>query len=181
MLRSVIAIIMILASVVGFVSYVIPTYQGTADARAEEKEFNQALANARRLEEERDALLADFNNIETESLERLETLLPDNIDNVKLIIELDELATTHGLQLQSIDVADSGDADPAEEAPLLREGIASVQLDFSLLGPYERFVAFVEDVENSLRLIDIQQIQFQAATESTNYQYGLSVQTYWLQ
>lgn len=179
MFRTLFSIILIVAAVIGIAMYVVPTYQGTQDARTEERQFDVALANSRRLQAARDELLAKFNAFPKNDIDRLETLLPDNIDNVKLIIELDSLALQHGLAIQNINVLETEETPQSlQESEDRSYGI--VDLNFSVAGPYERFVNFIEDIEGSLRLIDVQSISFQSTTVTDNYQYELTVRTYWL-
>lgn len=178
-MRTILSIIMVVAAVLGVVFYALPTYQSAQALRTEEQELDSALDNARRLQAARDDLLERFNAFSARDLERLETMVPDNIDNVKMIIELDALASQYGLSIQNIDVVE-------EELTLEEQQLADnrnygeVELNLGLVGPYERFVTFVEDVERSLRLIDVQSIAFQTTDIRDNYQYDMVVRTYWL-
>jgi Tfp pilus assembly protein PilO len=172
---------MIIAAAIGIVVYVVPTFQETQEVKTEEQELDRALANARRLQERRAELTTQFNSFTDEELEAIDTLVPDNIDNVKLIIELDALASRHGLAIQNINVVDDSNQATNEELALVAEQeYGTIELDFTVTGPYERFVSFVEDVERSLRLIDVQSIAFQSIAQGANYQYSLRVRTYWL-
>lgn len=178
-MRTILSIIMIIASVAGFIVYIAPQYNDIQALRAEQKEYDGALANAKVLQGEREKLLTRFNEFSPEDVENLEKLLPDNIDNVKLIIELDSLAAQYGMALQDVNVAETqaqGDQVLVEES--LPYGI--VDLEFSVSGPYASFVSFIENIETSLRLIDIYDISFQTPTTTTNYQYRVKIRTYWL-
>lgn len=170
---------MIIASVAGFVIFIAPRYTSVQDLRAEQKEYDTALANARELQAKREELLAKFNEFDTSDVEDLEKLLPDNIDNVKLIIELDSLASQYGMALQDVSVLDN---EPTGEDILIEENLpyGTVGIEFSVTGPYNRFVDFIKNVETSLRLIDVKEITFQTSTLTSNYQYNVEVQTYWL-
>ena len=55
----------------------------------------------------------------------------------------------------------------------------SLILSFSVTGSYDTFRAFVESLEQSLRLVDIQSISF-SATDTGVYDYSIAVKTYWL-
>jgi Tfp pilus assembly protein PilO len=182
MLRTIISGLMIIAAVIGVVAYVVPTFKSAQEIKVEEQELDNALANSRRLQERRAELTEQFNAFTDNEKDTLETLLPDNIDNVNLIIELDALASRHGLAIQNINVVNE-DQDAIEDGATVvssNQDYDSVQLQFSLEGPYEPFVDFVEDVERSLRLIDVESIAFQSVAGSNSYQYDVLVRTYWL-
>lgn len=175
------SIIMILAAIGAIVFFAVPRYQAVADMRQEEAQLTEALANARKLEEARQDLLDRYNSFESEDLRRLETMLPDNIDNVKLIIELDALAAQYSLPLQNVTVENNEETAPG--VAVIDQGTSEygiVQLQFTVRGPYERFVQFLQDLERSLRIIDVRSLQFQTTNEAGIYQYALVIETYWL-
>lgn len=179
-MKTFFSIIVILASILGVVLYVIPTYQSAQALQNEENELNSALTNARLLQEARDDLLLKFNAFTTQDINRLRTMLPDNIDNVKMIIELDALATQLGLSIQSIDVIESSSLSPEEEQARASLPYGVVDLSLQMEGPYERFVEVIEQIERSLRLIDVQDISFRSIDTSSDYTYNMTVRTYWL-
>jgi Tfp pilus assembly protein PilO len=179
-MRTILSIIMVIAAVLGIVLYAVPTYQSAQALQAEEKDLDTALTNARKLQSARDELIQKFNSFSSRDIERIETMIPDNIDNVKLIIELDALASVHGLAIQNIDVVEK-ELSLEEQQMQQSQDYAYVDLNVGLTGPYERFVSFIEDVEKSLRLIDVQAITFQSDDEGRdNYKYDMTVRTYWL-
>ena len=162
------------------VFFIAPRTSGISDLRVQERELNTALDNARRLDETRQELLDRFNAFDTQDLANLKKMLPGNIDNVKLIIELDALAAQYGLPLQNISVEDDA---PDEDVQVIEQGssdVGTVQLKFSVRGPYTQFVNFLESLEHGLRIIDIRGLTFQATEQSDIYQYNLVIETYWL-
>ena len=179
-MKTLLSILMILAAVVGIIFYALPTYQSAQELKAEETDLNNALTNARQLQAARDDLLQRFNAFTSQDLRRLETMLPDNIDNVKMIIELDALATQLGLSIQSIDVIDRENLSNEEQQAQANLPYGVVDLSLSLEGPYERFVELIEQIERSLRLIDVRDISFRSLDISDNYTYDMTVRTYWL-
>lgn len=178
-MRSIIAIIMIIASVAGIIAYIVPQYNTIQEAREELAEYDVALDNATKLQAEREKLLTRFNEFSNEDVEALEKLLPDNIDNVKLIIELDALAARYGMAIQNVNVIDEVNQQQGGATEQSRP-YGTVDLEFSIAGPYDRFVSFIEDVETSLRLIDVYDIVFQTPVTSNNYEYRVKIRTYWL-
>lgn len=178
-MRFFLSTILLLGAIGITIFFIAPNMSGISDLRTQEQEFNTALDNARRLDETREELLNRFNSFDTQDLADLKKMLPSNIDNVKLIIELDALAGQYGLLLQNISVEDSAE----EDVQVIEQGssdIGKIQLKFSIRGNYAQFVDYLESLERSLRIIDVRGLTFQATEQSDVYQYNLLIETYWL-
>src|SRR3989344_1966049 len=86
--------IIFLAGAVGlFFWFIDPTYAQIKELRVEEAEFDNALTRARDLKEVRDELIKRYNAFLPSDISRLKKLLPDHVDNVRLIIDLDSIAS----------------------------------------------------------------------------------------
>ncbi len=179
-MRLILAIIMILASGVGFVVYIVPSYSEAQTLRAKHTEYQTILANARKLAETRDDLLKKYNAFSPNDLARLETMLPQSPDNVKFILELSGLAERSGLLLQNVKVTDdAADAKRGSERKT-DDAYGTVGLEFTIVGSYANFTSFLGGMESSLRLVDINKVSFVALDDKVNYQYTVGVTTYWL-
>lgn len=178
-MRFFLSIIMIIGAIGITIFFIAPRTSGISELRAQEQEFNTALDNARRLDETREDLLNRFNSFNAQDLADLKKMLPGNIDNVKLIIELDALAGQYGLPLQNISVEDN----TADDVQIIEQGtsaVGKIQLKFSIRGAYAQFVDFLDSLEHGLRIIDVRGLTFQATEQSDIYQYNLLIETYWL-
>ena len=127
--------------------------------------------------------------------ENLEKMLPDNIDNVRLIIDTNAVAARHGLIVKNIKTSASGSADNANSASKINSApVALVPageimpiigsyntmiLSFAVSSSYEAFKAFLTDLESSLRIMDISKITL-SVSESSAYNYDVEIKTYWL-
>jgi Tfp pilus assembly protein PilO len=176
-MSNIISIILILASVGLFFGYVDPTYAVIREQRAEKADYDRALNNSKQLQAERDKLLEKFNNMDKADLDDIQKLLPDNIDNVRLIIDIDEIAKTYGMRIRNFkaDATDQADTIGASNSPN-----GTLTLSFSTTAPYQTFLAFMRDLEDSLRLIDVTSIEFASSESGELYDYKVTVKTYWL-
>ena len=180
-MRTILSIIMILASVGGFIIYIVPTYKDAQTISQKKTEYLELLDNATKLEKQRNDLLLKYNSIEQSDIARLEKMLPANPDNVKLILEIDALAKTQGLSLQNVKIKQSTDADlKAKNATKVSPDIGTLTLEFTTVGPYPGYVKFVNILEKNLRIMDVQKISFIAPDDKTSYQYQTTVETYWV-
>lgn len=170
---------MILAAITGSVLYIVPKYSHIQELRAKNAEYETILANARKLQETRDSLLKKYNAFSPADLDKLKTMLPDSPNNVKFILELSALAERSGLLLQNVKVVDQQDAGKRTSASQPND-FGTLGLEFTIVGPYANFTGFLQQIESSLRVVDIQKVSFVALDDKVNYQYTVGVKTYWL-
>ena len=52
-------------------------------------------------------------------------------------------------------------------------------MSFKVSAPYENFVKFMKDLEQSLRIVDVTALSFKANANNI-YDYSVSIKTYWL-
>ncbi len=175
-MRTILSIILILAAVGGFVGFVMPTYNEAREIKQQKDKYEEVLANARLLAEKRDSLLEIYNSIDPSDLERLERMLPDNPDNVKLILEIDALARSQGLTLQNVKI---GQPEEQRNRTAVAD-IGTLTLDFSTSGPYPGYVNFINALEKNLRIMNVRKISFIAPDDRSSYQYQTSIETYWV-
>jgi len=118
--------------------------------------------------------------LDQNKLKDLSKLLPDGIDNVQLIIDINKMAIGHGagMVLRNIKVGTDDGMTGGKVGPNTKK-YGTVTLSFSATGSYDALKGFVNDLETSLRLIDISALSFTAG-EQDSYEYNFEVKTYWL-
>jgi Tfp pilus assembly protein PilO len=116
--------------------------------------------------------------VSAEDMANLLKLLPDNIDNVRLIIDIDEMAKAHGLPIGGFKAETSADTSKVIGASKANYG--TLTLSFSVSANYNAFLAFMKDLERSLRILDITSINFNASDTRSVYDYSVTIKTYWL-
>lgn len=165
-----------------FFGFINPTYVEVGALRAEEATYDGALSRSRELQSVRDQLLARYNTFSEDNLTRLQRLVPDTIDNVRLILDLDGIASRYGMHVRNVSLNSGASAASRAAGGQLGPGDARydyVTLSFTVSGTYDTFRAFLSDLESSLRLVDVSSISF-AATQTGVYEYSLGLKTYWL-
>lgn len=178
MTRTFLTPLLLLAVAVGlFFGYIDPMYQEVKALRAEESRFNEALNQSRELQRVRDTLLSRFNTFSQSDLERLRKLLPDNVDNVRLILDIDSIASKYNMRTRNVTVSSAS----TESAVIGTDkgAVDSVILSFSVAAEYEDFIRFLKDLESSLRIVDLVGLTFETAGGNA-YNFNVSIKTYWL-
>lgn len=185
-MNRLVSIILILGAVGIFFGYINPTYSGPVRTlQAEVRDLNTALDTAVKFREEQARLVAERAQIPQEDLDRVKKLLPDNVDNVQLILDVDGIASESGVQISDIgiDTDDkSGDGGSATGQGVLiqdQKAYESLVLSFTATATYSQFKSFLRDIEQSLRTLDIVEISFDDS-ETGVYQFDVRVRVYWL-
>jgi hypothetical protein len=102
MFRLITPIILIGLSITGFLVFVSPLYKEISLLKEQVSSYNQALDNSKALENERDKLTQKYSTIDPVNLDKLTKLLPDNVDNIRLILEIEKIASPYGMILKDV-------------------------------------------------------------------------------
>jgi len=190
-MNFILPIILIVSSIAVFFGYVDPNYKGnsnqnTADytqdgvvfLKNELAKYDDILNSSTKIISQRDALVAKKNTISEADKTKIERLLPNNVDNIRLIIEISKIAQGRGLTLKNVSVGDmiNTTSDSIGQSNSL---YGTLSLKFAVNASYNNFLNFLQDLENNLRLLDITDISFNA-TDSGFYDFNISLNTYWL-
>ena len=198
MFRFAVPIILIGIAIAGFFMFINPYYKTISDLRAQSVSYNEALDNSKSLEAERDKLTLKYNLFDPNNLVKLQKLLPDNVDNIRLILEIEKIASPYGMVLKDVKYDTTSQNSATPQANTIQGGITAKtnnnygtwNLEFSTQGTYSNFLNFVKDLESNLRIVDISSIDFSSdtgatgvgvsATPSNSYKYAFKIKTYWL-
>lgn len=198
MMRFITPIILIGISVTLFLMFANPLYNQISLAREEIASYDEALNNAKALENERDKLTAKYNTINPENLTKLQKLLPENVDNIRLILEIEKIALPYGVALRdvkyntpsTIPATTTAVAQAGNSANTASKNYGIFDLEFSITASYDNFINFTKDLESNLRIVDISSIAFSsdsvvsAVGSKINsgevYKYNFKIKTYWL-
>lgn len=173
-----------------FVIYTRPAYDRVTALQAENAQYDQALDKSKELQELKRSLLSRYNAFTPQDLDRLHKLLPDHVDNVRLVLDLDSMAARYGMALQNVII--SNPADRVDSRTIVgaigagSEPYDSLTLRFATQGTYSSFVRFMEDLESSLRIVDLEELGLELSSAQPPggtepiYRYTLTVRTYWL-
>lgn len=199
MANRLVLIVLFLASVGLFVVVIEPMRRENKLLIDEREKLNEALEKARELQAVSKDLEEKVKNISVEDLGRLNRLLPAHVDNVRLIIDIDQIASRYGLAIDSLEFTTQNDTSGSVEivetqrsvfarpvveestgvGPVEEVALQSLTFEFTVVSSYGQFLAFLRDLEKSLRLVDITGIEFFAKDEDL-YDFKVKIVTYWM-
>lgn len=189
-MKNIIATILFATSVGLFFVYTNPLYVGKGDEGTDlsEKgvkellkkkgEYESAKINSGKILKKRDELIAQRNSFSQNDRKNITQLIPDNIDNVQLILDLNGIAKRYDMLLKGIRI---------EQASNLKEGqigvnkdqLSSISVSFKVSSSYDTFLKFLKDLETSLRVVDVTKLSFKP-TDTGIYNFDITIKTYWL-
>lgn len=180
-------IILIIISIGTFFAYIDPNYRGenlsngkssVTSLLAKHAEYQTALNNSTAIIKKRDALVSKMSTISPENLSRLERLLPNNIDNIRLVIDMKQIAENHALTLKNIKL-DTASKTESDKLGQDNNKYGTVGLSFSVSSSYDNFQNFLTDLEKSLRLVEITDLAV-SGSDTGLYDFTVGIKTYWL-
>lgn len=201
MFKIALPLIFILGSILGFVFFVNPQYKIAKENDAKLEKVNDALKKAAELRQYRDKLMIERGKISNVDLDRITKMVPDGVENIGLIIEMNNIARNKGMELLNPTIGASvgvnanqagnqGSQGLQSQDPALQTGLdtgpdggtyGSLSMTFSVNTTYEKFIDFLQELERSLRLVDVTDIKFSAPDPETNRtNFDVTLKTYWL-
>ncbi len=183
-------ILLIGLSIGAFVMYIKPRYSAAQEMKRQIETYTNSLDTAEKLKTSREELIAKYNSIPKADLDNLKTLLPDSVDNIRLIIQIDSLATRNGLStVRNVDYESQekttvGGAPQPQSPEIARRPYGEFIVTFDTTGQYKNFLSFLSDLEENLRLVDVTKVEFSPSgtvqSLAGNMSYKVTLKTYWL-
>lgn len=180
-------LILIIISVGVFFYFIDPERIEYAKLSEIKIENEKRLEDVKTLEKEFFVLQEKYKKISDEEKEKLNKVLPETVDNVRLILDINNIADNYGIVIRNISVTGGPIGEDQEDAKnavrsVSENGSSSygvISLGFSVVATYDVFKSFMQDLETSLRIVDI--TDFSVSTgEGEFYNYSVKLNTYWL-
>jgi Tfp pilus assembly protein PilO len=190
-----------------FFGFTKPMYDSIQTDQAQITQYNAALAKATQLQALKQTLLSRYNSFNPTDLSRLQVMLPDQVNNIGLILDLDTLAQQFAMSLENVDISGakgatnstggvgqvaSGAVQNATSVGAPSASYDSLDVSFTVHGTYTQFIQFITSLETSLRIVDLVKLKVaggsgvttlaSAASGSDNliYTFQVTLRTYWL-
>ncbi len=196
-MKNITALILIIVSVGVFFFFIDPQYKNVQQLNAEIEQNKKIIDVANKLDSKKTELNEKFNQISQSEKSELEKLLPDTVDNVRLIIDINNIAEQFGIVIRDINIVSKesnvNDTKKTISQKSNFEGVMEensikyvdtskigvISFSFTVSAKYEVFLEFLKQLEASLRLIDIRNIEITRGN-GVFYDYRVSFDTYWL-
>lgn len=207
-MRWLLPIFLIGVGIGGYLLVTKPIYDEALIMKEEADAYAQALDNSASLQKERDRLTTKYNSFSPDDVTKLEKMLPNTVDNIQLILEIQEEASKRGIIVKNVEfepeqfaeqegssvatttgggstaISNGRDSSRRSASSNDNRDFEAFELEFSVEGSYKDFVSFMKLMERSLRLVDINSIAFTPGTSekdkvyTDDYKYLFRINTY---
>jgi len=164
--------IIITISILGFIAAVVlldmPAVQKVLDLRKSIKD-EQGLLNEKKDFIDRVEKLIGTYQDNKETLKNIDSIMPSDSDTPNLIVQLEAVAAGSGVLLSDLNFTIVEEKKGSEKAQEVRSGAIqeqapkdynTVSVDMKMTGDYLSFDKFLKTVEENMRLLDIESINF---------------------
>ena len=183
-MKSVFPILLIIAAIGLFVVVTNPQYQILKTTQSQVDSLSEALSKSQQILAKRSELQKEYNSFAQGDISSINKLLPDNVDNVQLVLDMNGVARNHGMVLRNIKIQNQSNPNNSSQTGQTALGpnnnpVGSIVFSFDVTGDYQNFSGFLKDLEQSLRIVDVTGISFKSSDKGV-YDYAVTVKTYWL-
>ncbi len=189
MMRTFTPISSILISILLVIFFVQPEYEKVTMLQQEIDAYNKAAAQYDSFTALLEEKLKMKENRSAYESERLNALVPENVDTTQLLVDLEGMVKNQNMLFGNIAVNEgdtqgatqSRDSEGAGEVESpSQEELRTVDISFGVIGTYEQFKKFLVDLEQSVTLFEVIEITF-VANDDMFQQYALTVRVHALQ
>ena len=122
---------------------------GISNLKSLNKQYTSTLVQIDTIERGAEALYKDYTNLNPEVLSKINILLSDSVDQVKLRNEVVTIASRSGLALEELEV---------KKERLPYKGLDVYLVTFSLKARYPVFKRFITDIDKNMRFYNLESI-----------------------
>lgn len=166
--------------------YVTPLYGEINTQRADLQVLNESAKDTEKIQQVINETLKNLNSVDPMVIKRLETFMPESIDDVRFVNNIQGIGVRNNLAVSNIKIEDKAneikvgsagkDGAPTAPEPLSltvktvgsssqKNKYVTTKVTFDVVASYEEFRLFANDLEESLGLINITELSFQEYKE----------------
>ena len=188
-MRIIFSIVRIVAGALIIIFLVLPIKAEVDSLKFKKSELGNTEAQAKQYATLGQDVVGRFQSIDPAQVERLKKMVPDTVDNIRFINDVNGIAKKTGMKLKKVDynAQDLKGADIKNSEKIATNSSSlygSYTVSFAVSGTYKQFVEFLSSLENSLRLVDITDVTFtsvgQTEGKAEMYDFSIKAQSYWL-
>lgn len=149
--------------------------------RAEQRDVEAALSSLRDLQKLRDELLATYDSIPKEKLDRLNELMPSEKGISALLVDFEKMTEERGMKMVKIDFSkDDGGIVPRTTIARRTSPAPEVSYNINVTGSYESLRSLLSALEKKLRIVDVSALGFAAGEKDPKlWSFRINAKSYY--
>lgn len=193
-LWAILGAIMLIIFAFGYFFVIAPKIKSIGENKTTFAELNSKKAAAEYLAKDIESLTKSFANLEagrSQDLKKLHAILPQGEQLAELFVLAEKLATRRGFVLESINVTgldkekkeakpvDTADQKNTESSETIDNSLKALSVSMVVsapsanVDPYVNFKSYLDDLESSVRLLDVESVSFVSGEESLTMNFTL--------
>lgn len=201
--KTVVQLILFITSLVIIFSYIKPAYTNLQSIQVETEKYEGALKSAQNFNTELRNQLSQANALTTTQLQKLDRYLPEDIDTISVMRDIEIIAKQYALEVTGLGVGEEilmGEESSSnteyfgeDDTFMMEENTsdvlpqASLEFTVKVSGEYEDFKLFLQDLERNAYPLEVTSLTLtpdsaeasqSAAQTASGYAYDLKLQTY---
>lgn len=156
-----------------------PMLADISDLGIQKNGYEESIDKVNSIGETESALRAKINAIPADTKKKIDTIIPDKQNFVRLATDINGIANKHGIVINDFTFDNQSKTAPTIAERATSRHYESGMLKFSFSARYIDLSSFLRDLEASLRLVDIREIGV-STLETGIYNYTVSAEIYWL-
>ncbi len=169
MIRTLTPIFSIIIALMVFLFVTKPIFGEIQTVQDDTEKYRTAVDQATKLNNKLTSFITQMNGFSGVEKDRLDALVPSEIDEVKLLADLKDLTQKYNMLLGNVHVSEeqhtANTTDSAESSQNVSYAdLVSTDVSFSLIGTYAQFKDVLREIEKSLVLMEVVSVSFRAGT-----------------
>lgn len=158
-----------------------PMWDEIIKIRTEQADVESALSSLRDLQKLRDELLATYDSIPKDKLDRLNELLPSKKDISAMLVNFEKMTQERGMLMKKIEFSrDEGGVQPRTSIARRTSAAPEVSYAISVVGSYESLRSLLSALEKNLRIVDVDALNFAAGEKDPKlWEFAITAKSYY--
>ena len=174
------SLLMLIASIFVYSTLIRPAYSDIENLRAQASSKTQLLEQQQSSIKQVQSLLSQYQDV-LKVEDTISSILPLSPDVASGVNQITGLSKINNLTIDLLSIEETA-IKPSDE-PNLVKGVGALKFNFHLIGSYENFKAFLQNVETNITLMDLTNLKVETAARAklneNRFSYTLTVNTYY--
>ncbi len=181
-MKSITSILVIAVSIGAYFVYMKPLIVEIKIKSAQKSEYDNVLNKVKEIKEKREAVFSDYNSIPSADIERLNKIIPSEVNSVAMLNDLGALVSASGLKVVEYKVSKPDSSNRENIVSDSDKMYTTSSISLKVSGQYNQFINFLTSIESNLSLLDIVSLSIKQGAEkvgaSPPMDYTLEANTY---
>jgi len=184
MTKDILASGLIIVAIVTGYFFVYPAWQEMSEVRQKRAAYEEAIAQVRKFEKQREELLRQVNSFSSRDLRRVLAIMPDERNPLQLLLAADKILDDLGIPADNLSLDGAATQRVANGTSASFQGgetsvpYETTAISFSFQGSYQRMKRIITELEYRMPLFDVTGLAFGISGDGTQNTYAVTMHTY---